>query len=192
MVLIFYDWEFDAETNPEIIEPISLGLQGEDGRDMYLINKDFDWDNCKSQWLKENVRPQLILPGIRFYQIPKTEFNQTIMRWLAPWICDLKDKEKRIKLIGYYADYDHVCLVQRFGTMMELPEHIPMWSHDLKQWCADLGDPRLPEQKQGEHNALLDAKWCRDAYRWLVENYEHPAWTPGLQKPKHRVTDLSL
>jgi hypothetical protein len=68
---------------------------------------------------------------------------------------------------GYYADYDWVVTVQLFGTMMDLPKGWPMWCMDLKQWCYMLGDPKLPEQGKGEHNALADALWNKTAYEFL-------------------------
>lgn len=37
----------------------------------------------------------------------------------------------------------------------------------LKQWCKMLGDPRLPEQGKGEHHALADARWNKQAYEFL-------------------------
>lgn len=75
----------------------------------------------------------------------------------------------RPELWAYYGAYDHVVLMQIFGTMMDKPEGWPMWSHDLKQLCADLGDPPLPEQGAGEHNALVDARWNRATYDFLQQ-----------------------
>jgi len=65
---------------------------------------------------------------------------------------------------AYYADYDHVVLCQLFGTMMDLPDGWPMYTRDLKQLCDDLGNPKLPKQQAGEHNALDDALWVKDMY----------------------------
>ena len=48
-----------------------------------------------------------------------------------------------------------------------------MYTRDLKQWCDSLGNPRLPEQGKGEHNALADARWNRDAYLFL-QSYRQP------------------
>jgi hypothetical protein len=33
-----------------------------------------------------------------------------------------------------------------------------MWTSDLKQEAARLGNPKVPEQEAGEHNALADAR----------------------------------
>lgn len=68
---------------------------------------------------------------------------------------------------AYYADYDWVVFCQLFGTMMDLPKGFPMYCRDIKQLCDELGNPKLPEQGKGEHNALEDARWNRKTYLWL-------------------------
>ena len=54
----FYDCEFD-ESNEKEIKLISIGIISEDGRELYLINKDYDW-STSSQWLIDNVKPYII------------------------------------------------------------------------------------------------------------------------------------
>lgn len=70
---------------------------------------------------------------------------------------------------AYYADYDWVVFCQLFGTMMDLPEGFPMYCRDIKQECDRLGNPKLPEQGKGEHNALDDARWNKKAYEFLAQ-----------------------
>lgn len=82
---------------------------------------------------------------------------------------------------AYYADYDHVALCQLFGTMMELPRGFPMYTKDLKQVIDELGSPCFGKQSEGEHNALSDARWVRDTYLYLQQNYEHPALTKTIR-----------
>ena len=43
----------------------------------------------------------------------------------------------------------------------------PMYCRDVKQLCDMLGNPKLPEQKSQEHNALQDAIWTGDAWEFL-------------------------
>lgn len=74
-------------------------------------------------------------------------------------------------LYGYYSAYDHVAFAQIFGTMMDLPQGFPMYTRDIKQMCDARGNPKLPEQHEGEHNALWDARWNKQAYEFLL-NYE--------------------
>ena len=67
---------------------------------------------------------------------------------------------------AYYADYDWVAMCQLFGTMMDLPKGWPMYCRDLKQLA---GDTSLPEQGKGEHHALADARWTRDAWHYVTK-----------------------
>lgn len=180
MTLIFYDWEF--QENGKTIEPISLGMVSETGDELYLINQDFNW-NTASDWLKANVKPHLFTNCLTEV-VPRQMIASEVNQWTLQQV--YSSKSDKVKLVGYYANYDHVLLAQQFGTMMDLPKHIPMWTCDLKQWCDDLGDPQLPPQEKGEHHALLDAQFIRDAYNWLRVNYKHPAWTP------HRNCGLSV
>jgi len=68
---------------------------------------------------------------------------------------------------AYYADYDWVVFCQLFGTMMDLPKGFPMYCRDIKQECDRLGNPKLPEQGKGSHNALEDARWNKQAWEFL-------------------------
>lgn len=74
---------------------------------------------------------------------------------------------------AYYADYDWVVFCQLFGTMMDLPEGFPMYCRDIKQECDRLGNPKLPAQGKGEHNALADARWNKQAYEFLKKCDSH-------------------
>ena len=82
------------------------------------------------------------------------------------------EKYGKPELWAYYADYDHVAFCHLFGTMMELPKGFPMYTMDIKQFCKMLGDPRLPEQGKGEHNALADARWNKTAWEFLWKYYD--------------------
>ena len=76
---------------------------------------------------------------------------------------------KKPEIWAYYADYDWVVFCQLFGTMMDLPDGFPMYCRDLKQECDRLGNPDLPLQESGEHNALVDARWNRKAWEFLKD-----------------------
>jgi hypothetical protein len=81
--------------------------------------------------------------------------------------CDI-ERYGKPEFWGYYADYDWVAVCQLFGRMVDLPKGWPMYCRDLKQWCDELGNPHLPGQT-GEHHALADAQWNREAWRFLEE-----------------------
>jgi hypothetical protein len=76
--------------------------------------------------------------------------------------------EDKPQFWGYYADYDWVVFCQTFGAMIDLPKGWPMYCRDIKQLCDDLGNPELPKQGKGEHNALADARWNKVAHEFLA------------------------
>lgn len=163
----FYDTEFieDGKT----IDLISIGIVAEDGRTYYAISKEFR-EKRASQWVKDNVLkylpPRKVNP---MYESPR------IVEESRAWKSREQIKNDILVFIGedtpefwaYYADYDHVALCQLFGTMMDLPKGWPMYTRDIKQLCDSVGNPRLPEQLESEHHALLDARWTKKAYEFL-------------------------
>jgi hypothetical protein len=52
--------------------------------------------------------------------------------------------------------------------MIALPNGFPMYTKDIKQLCDDLGNPELPKQESGEHNALADARHNQVMYQFLM------------------------
>jgi len=160
----FLDTEFieDGKT----IDLISIGIVAEDGREFYALNADCDWTKA-SDWVKENV-----LAGLP----PKPEDKPKAEYLLQGWRHHKHIGGDIIKFIGggskpefwgYYADYDWVVFCQLWGTMMDLPKGVPMYCRDIKQLCDSLGNPKLPEQGKGEHNALADARWNKAAWEFL-------------------------
>ena len=178
----FYDLEFDE--NGETIVPISLGVVRENLDEIYFINKvyverqkDPETRTC-NDWVYENVLPNLysVTPHVgQTYEVELRQWGNIFYNWLLDKE-PLEEKGDSWKLVGYYADYDHVALAQLWGQMIMLPTGMPMWTRDLKQWVSDVGNPKIPIPQKHEHNALADARWNRDVYKWLVQNYDHPAW----------------
>jgi hypothetical protein len=74
---------------------------------------------------------------------------------------------------GYFPAYDWVAFVWLFGGLEELPFHFPQLCLDIRQWAIELGDPELPQQKEGVHHALADARWTKEAWAFLASL--HPA-----------------
>lgn len=169
----FYDFEFleDGIT----IAPLSIGIVRDDGREYYAVFKDAPWYAvCNHPWLMANV-----VPHLPHTNVPRTK----AMRWLFnmddPCVkngnviaAEVRDfligDNEPVELWGYYAAYDHVALAQLWGTMMNRPPGIPMWTNDVQQ-LADMWELEgfLPEQPKDAHNALTDARWTRRAYEVL-------------------------
>ncbi len=152
----WYDTEFieDGRT----IDLISIGVVAEDGREFYAESIDADHSKA-SDWVKENV-----LRHLQF--APHEQLMNWRIRDLLLEFCDV-GKYGHPEFWGYYSAYDHVVLCQLFGTMMQLPTAWPNYTCDIKQWCDQLGNPRLPEQGKNEHHALADARWNRQAWEYL-------------------------
>jgi 3'-5' exoribonuclease-like protein len=165
----FYDTEFieDGKT----IDLISIGVVADDGREFYAVSTEFNPKKA-SQWVKDNVL--IHLP--ERHPMPPPYGSPRLMEGSLAWMSRAEIMKKLFHFIGddkpefwgYYSAYDHVALCQLFGTMVDLPKGWPMYTRDIKQWCDALGNPKLPEQGKGEHNALADARWNRRAYQFLA------------------------
>ncbi|OPG13682.1 3'-5' exoribonuclease [Microbispora sp. GKU 823] len=173
---IYYDTEFleDGRT----IELISIGMVAEDGRELYAVNADMPFDRVvRHDWLYENVVPSLPIdpcpPGHRCssqgrghldLHDPDVRSRAQIARMVESFILATPD----VELWAYYGAYDHVALCQLWGRMIDLPNGVPMFTCDLMQEVSRLGNPRLPEQAEGEHNALADARHNRLIGEFLI------------------------
>jgi len=154
----YYDCEF-VETGGSAhptIDLISVGVVAEDGREFYAVSSEFDQAAAEANlFVRDLVLPQLPGPGER---LPRAEIRDRLLAFLAP------SADDKVELWGWYADYDHVALCWLFGRMVDLPPGMPMWTRDLKQVAAALGDPPLPKPPEGAHHALNDARWVREAH----------------------------
>ena len=170
---VFYDFEF--EDTGSYILPISLGMVCKSD-ELYLVNTDYNWEHCNNEWLIEHVKPRLDSEEANY--VHNDYWTSIIPDWLLT-VNTLTKEEPKHKLVGYYADYDHVTMAQLWGEMIMLHDEMPMWTRDLKQWMDDLGIEAsdIPIPQHAEHNALEDARWNMEAYNWLTQNYIHPAWT---------------
>lgn len=174
----FYDTEF-LERGPEHpIDLISLGMvRRRDGALYYVVNSEFDmqlgwhWAGANEDyWLRRNVLSQLPLERTSTHDLvldsrgtPKLDLTHPAVKSRAQIRHDLMnffELGHRInrRLWAWYADYDHVVLSQLWGTMVQLPYGMPMFTHDLKQVVDMAGNPEMPRQTKGFHNALTDAE----------------------------------
>ncbi len=194
----FLDTEFHeyAKRGINTIELISIGIVAEDGRELYLVNTDFDLRAAyQNEWLRENVVEPIVHSvdddfedtdqKIKFLrdagqfgyfqrQIQSIGFNRThIKRKILEFIGNDKPE-----FYGYYCDYDWVVFCWLFGRMIDLPQNFPMFCFDLKQMLEEKAafmeqpsemlkmDWKYPKQ-ENEHNALDDAKWNKSLYEFL-------------------------
>lgn len=153
----FYDTEFHEDG--ETIDLISIGIVADDGREYYAANRDADWSRInRHQWLTENVLSQLPEPHHQAWK-SKTEIRDEVKTFLLA--------SSPPDLWAWFSAYDHVVLAQLFGTMLDFPPGIPMFTNDLRSVVHLLGVQQLPAQSAGQHDALADARHVKRMYESL-------------------------
>jgi hypothetical protein len=176
----FYDTEFIEDGST--IELISIGIVAEDGREYYAVNRDAPWKRIKRHdWLVNNVVPTLPTLhgdarnhagrgplGLLDWQHPAFKRPRAIANQVRGFLLADDESNHDRELWAYYGAYDHVALCQLWGTMMDLPDGVPMFTHELMQAWENAGRPEKPEQRD-EHNALGDARWNKELFDSLPE-----------------------
>lgn len=222
MTRVFYDCEFleDGRT----VELISIGLITDDGASYYAVNGDLDdpnqmtlevrttsWERIvRHDWLVRNVVPHLPLKGqpaatlgglftgkanMRGVELDHTNSDVKPRQVIANEVRDfIQAAGPDVELWAWYGAYDHVALCQLWGPMIDLPDGVPMWTNDLRQERRRLGEPEMPRQAAGEHNALADAVHNRDMARFLDQyaeehgpdpvRFESSGWAVQLDQAK--------
>lgn len=151
----FLDTEFIE--NGTTIDLVSIGLVTSDGREYYAASEEADLTQADA-WFREHVMPSLPPKGPLWK--PRVQIRSEILSFV-------KRHEHPFEFWAYYADYDWVALCQLFGRMIDLPMGWPKYCMDIKQLAQLCGQPELPRQATGMHNALADARWNRAAFAFL-------------------------
>ncbi|MFF9844635.1 3'-5' exoribonuclease domain-containing protein [Streptomyces sp. NPDC013740] len=170
---IFYDTEFieDGRT----IDLISIGMVREDGHEYYAVNRDMPVRRIrKHPWLMKNVVPSLPHGhGDRRNTVPRSwlfDYCDPLVKRRATIAAEVRrfiQDTPSAQLWAWYGAYDHVVLAQLFGRMIDLPNGVPMMTCDIQQEAERLGNPQMPEQPAGVHNALADARHNRVRAQFL-------------------------
>ncbi len=154
----FIDEEFIENGPQEPIQFISIGIVSEEGDEYYAVSNEFD-ESSASEWVKENVIKKLdIDPENRK---PNAVIAKEVIKFIG--------NDPKPIFVTNYGSYDWVVFCQLFGTMMDLPENFPMWTYDLQQLKYDLRVNKVPEQEEGEHNALADARYNKKLHDYLMQ-----------------------
>lgn len=170
----FYDWEFQEQQDPTTglttIYPISLGMVSDDGRELYLVNNSYwYWEQQglvkTSDWVRKNVLNYISDADRSQYGYNFKRFGMFIKHFISQG-GKITDRSY-VELWGYFSAYDHVCLAQCFGSMIQLPDSIPMHTKDLKQL---VGGKRIGFTPENEHHALSDARWNRQVWEIFNED----------------------
>lgn len=181
------------------VDLISIGIFCEDGRELHLISNEYEYRDA-NDWVKQNVILPLYIQTVhgdsrnewntrtfhKMYGYGLDSIRTAMIKFFEV------DQASPIQCYGYYSDYDWVAFCSIFGTMMDLPDGFPMYCIDLKQMLDEKAaegifpQPHPPknledsismfkEQKEypeqeNEHNALADAKWNFELYKFLSNN----------------------
>lgn len=149
---IFFDTEFYE--NGKTIDLISIGMVREDGVEYYAETVLAQRLCLQSAWLIANVKPHLR--------------GESAVRYTPDIGGDLVAfAGEKPEFWADYASYDWVCLCQIFGTMLQLPKGWPMFVRDIQQLRNGIEVPRFPNE--AEHDALADARNCKQKYDWLAD-----------------------
>lgn len=186
MTRYFYDTEFleDGKT----IDLISIGIVADDGREYYAVNSEAPMDRIReNDWLMRNVVSSLPVtssrslerylahqqnscpkPSLEFVHLDTTATVVRPRRVIANEVRDfLLVADADLELWANFAACDFVALYQLFGRMIDLPEGVPMFTHDLQQELRRAGNPPMPQQAAGMHNALEDARHLKACFEAL-------------------------
>jgi len=172
---VFYDFEFIEDYGT--VEPISVGMVREDGKELYLVFNDFNTLKvAKHGWLMNNVMPYI---GHEEFTSHVTGLGTPVKDFI------ITDEHAVSKAVGraailafvediwpdfwaWYGAYDHVALCSLFGSMIDLPANFPMFTSDIKQLVKAAGNPVMPKQPENLHNALDDARFNVVRYEYLT------------------------
>lgn len=156
----FYDTEF--LDNGHTVDLISIGIVAEDGREYYAVNRDADWYRVQfNEWLVTNVVSQLP-PRIEWK--PKDQIRDEVYAFLT--------HDKSPELWAWFAAYDHVCLSQLWGRMIDVPAPIPQFTNDVRSLAGWTGITKLPMQPDGIHDALRDARHVKTMFDYITSRNE--------------------
>lgn len=141
------------------IEPLSVGISCDDGREFYAVNMDADWVAANDNYaLKRYVIPQL--GGAQHY-MRAADIRTGLYEFLRPTHAD-----DPTELWGWYTPLKYAAL---FALLIggDMPDYIPHWANDVRQVARSHHDPVLPPQVNGEHHALGDARHAMFLHKFL-------------------------
>ncbi|QBI56835.1 3'-5' exoribonuclease [Streptomonospora litoralis] len=173
-----YAYDFEFHEDGKVIDPISLAIVCEDGREYYAVVADAGWDRIREHdWLMRNVVPHLPITGRKqvdaYLKTGQRQWPKPLVNSVGPDHTDARVKPRWVvanevrefllaagepELWADFGAYNHVALAQLWGPMIRLPQGLPMFTRDLQQELAHRPDAAVPDQEAGAHDALADAR----------------------------------
>lgn len=164
----YLDFEFDDET----LEPLSMGIISQDGRELYLVRP--DWlgvvvNSKNHDWLKQHVVPEL--ERVQQHDAQRLIYTK---HWSTLIMQFVGEANNPPDFWGYFSDYDWVIFCKLFGRMINLPKNLPMFCLDLKQLALSVGITESLKKLvpiKDEHSAIADARWVRTVHNMIIVQY---------------------
>jgi len=139
---------------------------------LWMMNPNTDWSAL--------VKPEYFnfkrLEGlIKEFGKSNKEIAEEVEKFCTSGIGEKTIIGNTIEFYAYYGDYDWVVFCWLFGKMINLPCRFPKYCKDLQQIFDEKkslvkermkDQPRFPVNK-GIHNALEDAKWNFELFKFL-------------------------
>lgn len=172
MTRYFLDTEFNEEVDP--VELISIGMVTENGREFYAVNETYlpraKGPKTCNTWVQQNVLPNLFAqfltnpepfkPGYPAPAMPLTQIRDGLIEFVG--------NDPFPEFWAYYGDYDWYLVCRLFGRFDQQPK---TWKKagnicfDVRQFAKHVGvEKTLPKKFEPEHNALIDARWTKQAF----------------------------
>lgn len=166
---VYLDCEF-LPANPTIDGLVSIGLTDDRGAEYYAVNADMDYPSVRwTPWMRKNVWPYL--PRTPMLVLDREHVDVKPAWWIRDDIADYfatTDAEVT-HLWAYYGGQD-ICRLHSLwdNDWSDMPDQIPRWFNELETLRWQAGNPALPVQETGAHNALEDARHNRTIHQFLT------------------------
>lgn len=174
---VYLDCEF-LPADPSTRGLVSIGLTDDQGVDYYAVNRDFDMKAFKKiPFMMANVWPSLPKPhgDRRLYgKWPRLDLMHPSVKSVPQIGQDIADyfaatDADTTRLWAWYGGQD-ICRLHSLwdNDWQAMPGQIPQWFNELETLRWQAGNPEMPEQSAGLHNALADAKHNRTMHQFLL------------------------
>jgi hypothetical protein len=172
---VYLDCEF-LPADPTTAGLVSIGLTDDQGVDYYAVNAYTDVAALLAiPWMVDNVWPSL--PTARDTSWPGFETDldrkdpavkrlDDIRRDVAAYFADTNADTTH--LWAWYGGQD-ICRLHSLwdNDWSQMPSQIPQWFNELETLRWQAGNPDMPQQPSGQHNALADARHNRTMHHFL-------------------------
>ncbi|MFB8182564.1 hypothetical protein ACFC8N_42575 [Streptomyces sp. NPDC055966] len=170
---VYLDCEF-LPADPTTAGLVSIGLTDDRGVEFYGVNAEMDIAAVTAvPWMVENVwssLPTVHAPGafqalnlLHEDVLTIAGIRAGVARYFADTDADTTH------LWAWYGGQD-ICRLHSLwdNDWSVMPDQIPRWFNELETLRWQAGNPEMPEQPAGLHNALADARHNRTMHQFLL------------------------